>query len=267
MKPRKNNTRHSKKKVHASSISGAAFLSSLDKRVPKRWVKFYIAVILLPFVWVLSKTFFGALAWVAIEHGVWNHPPFRIFTLSAAAFLLVFYLIPLPVRVYVFGHELTHALWVKLFGGKIGGIQVSDDGGYVLADRVNTWIALAPYFFPFYSAVWLSAFALAGLITDTKSLDWLFQAGLGVTWAYHLAYTCWMIPKGQSDLDYGGQFFSLVVIYIVNVLILAALLILSTPELSLLLFAHEFLQNAIDFSHWVVTGMRTIWQMLVSWMS
>lgn len=249
------------------AAADAGMFPSLETRVPRRWVKFYAALVLLPVVWVLTKTFFGALAWDAIEHGVWNHPPFRLFVLGAGAFLIVFMVVPLPVRLYVFGHEITHALWVLLSGGRIGGMRIDEDGGYVLSDRVNTWIALAPYFFPFYSAVLLFAFGIAGLWTDPAPLVDTLCFGLGFTWGYHIAYTCWMIPKGQSDLEYGGFFFSLIVIYIANLLLLAVFLVAASPRLSTGLFLHELLHNAIDFSHWLVGVLREAWRMMESWIS
>ena len=52
---------------------------------------------------------------------------------------------------YVFGHELTHALWVWLMGGRVSRFRVGRDGGHIVTDKNNFWIALAPYFFPLYS--------------------------------------------------------------------------------------------------------------------
>ena len=40
----------------------------------------------------------------------------------------------------------------------------------------------------------------------------------------HMSFTCWMIPKGQPDLHYGGTFFSVMIIYLLNLALLAALL-------------------------------------------
>jgi hypothetical protein len=150
---------------------------------------------------------------------------------------------------YVFGHEVTHAIWVKLFGGKVANqFHVSLEGGHVLTDRVNTWIILSPYFFPIYSV--LAATLYGVLVLSSRLIDWMnhqwmhqesnLSAGidsirwvlfllLGMTIAFHLVFTFLLITKGQPDLHYGGTFFSLTVIYLINLLIITALL-LSTSK-------------------------------------
>ena len=79
---------------------------------------------------------------------------------------------------------------------------------------------------------------------------WVFGL-LGLTWAFHLSFTLWMIPKGQSDLSHHGTFFSLVIIYMMNLLVLSALLIVAAPEVTVSRFAHDLLANAEDLSAWL----------------
>lgn len=59
-----------------------------------------------------------------------------------------------------------------------------------------------------------------------------------------------MIPKGQPDLHYGGTFFSVMVIYVMNLALLAAFLIVASPQLTWLGFAHELLEDAVNLTHW-----------------
>ena len=40
-------------------------------------------------------------------------------------------------RTYILGHELTHALWTILFGGKASGLKISDTGGSVRVSKNN----------------------------------------------------------------------------------------------------------------------------------
>ena len=42
---------------------------------------------------------------------------------GAACWIVVFLLLPKPMWVYVFGHELTHAVWTWIFGGSVKRIQ------------------------------------------------------------------------------------------------------------------------------------------------
>jgi hypothetical protein len=88
-------------------------------------------------------------------------------------------------------------------------------------------------------------------------LQWLFLL-LGASWAFHLSFTVWMIPKGQTDLSYHGNFFSLVIIYLMNVLILAVFLVVAAPEISFASFGHELLVNTEDFSAAVWDPARKI---------
>ncbi len=59
-------------------------------------------------------------------------------------------LLPKPMRVYVFGHELTHAIWTWLFGGRVKRFKATSTGGHVVDHEEQFLITLAPYFFPLY---------------------------------------------------------------------------------------------------------------------
>ena len=72
---------------------------------------------------------------------------------GAACWLVIFLLLPKPMWIYVFGHELTHALWTWLFGGQVKKMKVTSDGGHVVISKTNFLIALAPYFFPLYAVL------------------------------------------------------------------------------------------------------------------
>ncbi len=241
--------------------------------IPQRWLNAVVGLFLLPLAWLLTKTFFGAFSLATVEPGSWATDEFWFFGLGAALWVLWFFGSiwslgePRPLRAYVFGHEFTHVIWVWLCNGKVSAFQVGRDGGYIITDTHNFWIALAPYFYPLYSLVVLLIYGGASLFYDVPHttetfllmtpLQWLFLL-LGATWAFHLSFTCWMIPKGQSDLTYHGTFFSLVVIYLMNLLILALFLILVAPEISFAAFGHELLRNAEDFSEAVWHGVRRL---------
>ena len=75
---------------------------------------------------------------------------------------------------------------------------------------------------------------------------------IGATWAFHFTFTCWMIPKNQTDLSDQGTFFSLVVIYLMNLLLLSAMLVLASPEITFADFGADLMMNLGNFSSWVV---------------
>ncbi len=172
--------------------------------------------------------------------------------------LVIFFGLPKFIWVYVFGHELTHAFWVLMMGGRVHRFEVTSSGGHVLADKTNTWIALAPYFFPIYSILSIWLYGILAIFFDMSPYRQLLYAVVGATWAFHLSFTCWMIPKGQPDLSYGGTFFSLVVIYLLNLGLLAVLLILASPAISFSGFAADLLNNASALSSDLIRVLRRI---------
>lgn len=125
---------------------------------------------------------------------------------------------------YVLGHELTHVVFIFLCGGRVSGFKVSLDGGYVMTNKSNIIIALSPYFVPFWSAFLLLTSLILRLFIDIPYHNEILYGLIGFTWTFHLTWTCWMIPRDQPDLKENGTFFSLVVIYLANVLLLAGML-------------------------------------------
>ena len=79
-----------------------------------KWIKFIIAVLLLPVcagaaraLWLVLRAGYGAdTVWIPLLAG-------------AACWMVIFLLLPKPMWIYVLGHELTHALWTWLFGGAV----------------------------------------------------------------------------------------------------------------------------------------------------
>ena len=220
--------------------------------VPKRWVKFPVALLLLPPCWVLSLSFFTAMVSTTLNDFFWASPVFWFFAGGCAIAAILCEGFPKLVIAYVLGHELTHALWVWLHGGRVHDFRVTSEGGHIITDKTNTWVVLAPYFFPFYTAGWIVAYGLALLIPSVSAQSESLFFGIGLTWTFHMIYTVRMIKKGQPDIEYGGVFFSIVVIYFLNLVLISALLIVSSPSVTWTGFAGDLLENAMDFSAAVV---------------
>ncbi|PYJ40941.1 MAG: hypothetical protein DME86_10375, partial [Verrucomicrobia bacterium] len=174
--------------------------------VPTKWVKFIIAIFLLPICAVLSQTFFTAFARATVAQRLWTGEEFWFFSLGAVLWLIAFFGLPRPVILYVFGHELTHALWVWLMGGRVTRFRIGRQGGHIITDRTNFWIALAPYFFPLYSILAIALYGAVSLFINVRPYGQLLYAAIGVTWAFQFTFTCWMILKNQSDLSDHGTF-------------------------------------------------------------
>jgi hypothetical protein len=253
-KKRKSTLHHGRRrggrvKVSAPAIQRRAVADGWT--IPTRWLKFVIAIFLLPLCAILTQTFFTVFARATVTQRLWAAEEFWFFSLGAVLWLIAFFGLPRPMLVYVFGHELTHALWVLLMGGRVSRFRVGRDGGHIVTDRNNFWIALAPYFFPLYSLIIIGGYGLLGLFVNVQPYGRLLYALIGATWAFHFTFTCWMIPKKQTDLTDNGTFFSLVVIYLMNLALLSVMLVLASSQISFADLGREFLANADKFAHWL----------------
>jgi len=138
----------------------------------------------------------------------------------------------------------------------VSDFHVSREGGHIVSNRHNFWIALAPYFFPLYSIAVIGAYGAGTLFWNMEPYHRWLYALIGVTWAFHVSFTLWMIPKGQTDLSYYGTFFSLVVIYLMNLAVLTVLLVIASPHVTWRAFGLEWLRNADGFAQWALALAR-----------
>lgn len=193
-----------------------------------KWLKTILAVLLLPVclgaaeaLWrVLRASGSADTTWVPLAAG-------------AACWWAVFLLLPKPMLLYVFGHELTHVLWTWLFGGRVQRLKASATGGHVIVSKTNFLIALAPYFFPVYVVLLVLAFCLGNLLWNWRSgLVW-FHLLVGAAYAFHATFTWHILETDQSDVAGQGYFFSAAVIFLGNVTVLLLGLPLLTQQVGL----------------------------------
>ncbi len=264
MKPSAKGKRKPSAKLRASTALAGFF----ERPVRTVWIKRVAAVLLLAPAWQLTKTFFTVFSHPTTTRHVpiWRTEEFWFVGLGAVLWLCWFFGSiwtlgkPQPLRAYVFAHELTHAIWVWLLGGRVSQFKHSSEGGYIVTNKSNFWIALAPYFYPFYTMVAIALFAIVGLFYDvthpdvrvlTVPVSQVMFLIIGVTWGFHFSFTCWMIPKGQSDLASHGTFFSLVVIYLMNLLLITLFVIIADQATTFTSFWDRLSLNCEDFSAWI----------------
>ncbi len=219
--------------------------------VPTRWVKFVVAIFLVPLCVLLSQTFFTVFTRATVTQRFWAGEEFWFFSLGTVLWLIAFFGLPKPLLMYVFGHELTHAVWVWLMGGRVSDFKVGREGGHVVTTKNNFWIALAPYFFPIYGIIVLGLYGIASLFMEMQPFGRLLYGLIGATWAFHLTFTLWMIPKSQTDLTANGTFFSLVLIYLMNLILLSVMLVVASTPITFADFGAEIGENLGNFSDWV----------------
>ena len=214
-----------------------------------KWIKFIIAVLLLP-VCAGAATALGRV--LRSSYGadtVWVP-----FLAGAACWLVIFLLLPKPMWLYVFGHELTHALWAWLFGGRVKKMKVTSAGGHVVVSKTNFLIVLAPYFFPLYAVLVILAFAIGHWIWDWRGYFVWFHLAVGAAYAFHVTLTWQALKTQQTDLTSQGYLFSAVIIFLGNV----SVLLFGVP----LLTAKVGWLNALG---WWLEGTGEIFNRLARW--
>ena len=133
--------------------------------------------------------------------------------------LLVFIFLPKPVRTYVLGHELTHAIWALFMGARVSGLTVRKAGGQVRTSKTNWAITLAPYFFPFYAVLLMVGFFIAHALWGLAPYFWVLFFLIGLGWSFHVTFTIMVLfTVSQPDVESQGVLFSAVVIYLMNLL-------------------------------------------------
>lgn len=191
------------------------------------FVRLLVGLALLPACWGTARSLFDAVLAAAEKTGM-SAESLSLLG-GVAAFALAWAALSHPVRAYVLGHELTHALWGLLFFARPSDISVGESGGSVRLSKTNMLITLAPYFFPFYTfVVIVCALATAAFLHPLPCLPlWLFL--IGFTWAFHVLFTLETLGRRQPDVKAYGRIFSWTFIFLVNVAIVLVWLAATTP--------------------------------------
>lgn len=124
---------------------------------------------------------------------------------------------------YVFAHESCHALAAWLCGGRVLRFVVRAESGHVDLSKSNAFIALAPYWVPFYALAAAAAYRVMLFFADPPYARDAFLAATGAALAFHLLHTAeslWVAR--QHDLDEAGRVLSLALIFLLNGAVLLA---------------------------------------------
>ena len=190
-----------------------------------KFFKMGIGVMLLPLCWAVSLAVYKLYQ---TSIGTHTEGGFTAWALPVGflVWVMIYFLLPRPVRTYVLGHELTHAIWAIMMGGRIGRIKVGTKGGHVELSKTNFVITLAPYFFPFYTFLVIAAYYLASVWFQLEPYQIWWLAAVGLTWSFHLTFTISMLTEWQPDIQEHGRIFSYAIIYIMNVFVMGIWMIL-----------------------------------------
>ena len=180
-----------------------------------KWFKLIIAILLAPVCVGAASALWMVVRASGEEDTTW------VPALSGAACWLVIYLLlPKPMWVYVFGHELTHALWTWMMGGRVKRFKASAQGGQVIVTKNNFLIALAPYFFPLYAVLVVLVFLAGHWLWNWRHYLVWFHLLLGAAYAFHVTLTWYILKNRQTDITDQGYLFSAAIIFLGNVSVL-----------------------------------------------
>ena len=208
------------------------------------FLRMILGVLLLPMCWGVVRAFCDSVMASAGESGGITAESIALVG-GMAAFALCWMAVSHPVKTYVLGHELTHALWGLLFGAMPTKLRVSATGGSVNLTKSNMLITLAPYFFPFYTfLVIVVALITSAFIRPLPCLPlWMFAVGF--TWAFHALFTLETLAQRQPDVKLYGRIFSWVFIFLANVALILVFLA-STTSLTFVQLGGFLMNRIID---------------------
>jgi hypothetical protein len=222
-----------------------------------RWLKFVIAVLLLPASAAITVT--AAKIGHALMAGSLASPAWA-FAGGYLLWLMIFALLPKPTRTYVLGHELTHALWALLMGARVSGLSVRKTGGQVRTSKTNWVIALAPYFFPFYAVLFIAGFFLAHAIWNLTNFTWVLYLLVGLGWSFHVTFTLMiLLTVNQPDVKSQGMLFSVVVIYFMNLLTMIVTAAALSHAVTFAMLAKSFGREFAAAYGWTLDKLVGLW--------
>jgi hypothetical protein len=191
-----------------------------------KFLRNIFAVLLIPAVVVAGYTLVKSFLYFTVSAGN-RYIPFWIGILFYVVFQAILYK---PMKTYVFGHELSHAIAGILSGAKIKKFNIRKESGSIVLTKDTILITLAPYFFPIYTSALIIIYIFLGWFINIKQFYeyFLFLAGFSI--ALHVALTIYILSIEQSDLRVYGTFFSYIIIFMVNIAVFVFLAAAVFPD-------------------------------------
>jgi hypothetical protein len=225
-----------------------------------RLLKLLLGILLLPACAALTLTAWRLGEQVSLASHSLSDPVLWAFVGGYGLWLMVFVFLPKPMRTYVLGHELTHAVWALMMGARVGGLKVKKTGGQVRTSKVNWFIALAPYFFPFYAMLFIGLFFIAYAIWNLSAYLWVLFFLVGLGWSFHVTFTLMMLlTVKQPDIESQGVIFSVVIIYCMNLLTMALTAAALSRSVTFVALAQSLGGDLVTVYSWTLDKLMVLW--------
>lgn len=192
----------------------------------KLLIKFVIGVLVTPIAIGVTLAFYANFILIKELASSLN-----FFFWGILSYVLLHILFYKPTYLYVLGHELVHVGAAWLFGGKIKSFKVSEEGGGVGTDKSNVVIELSPYFIPIYAIIITVVYFVIASSYNINSATFVFLIGFAL--ALHIISTIEVMKVRQPDIVKSGYFFSIVMVYIFNIIVISLLFGLIFPSFSI----------------------------------
>lgn len=192
----------------------------------KLFIKFVIGVLVTPIAIGVTLAFYANFILIKELASSLN-----FFFWGILSYVLLHILFYKPTYLYVLGHELVHVGAAWLFGGKIKSFKVSEEGGGVGTDKSNVVIELSPYFIPIYAIIITVVYFVIASSYNINSATFVFLIGFAL--ALHIISTIEVMKVRQPDIVKSGYFFSIVMVYIFNIIVISLLFGLIFPSFSI----------------------------------
>jgi len=209
-----------------------------------RFLRTAIGIILLPMVAATARAFYEQFAYIDI-----NFTQGQIYFLwGIAAYCLFQLLLIKPMFIYILGHECVHVLATWLCFGRVTSFNVSSKGGSVSTSKSNFFIKMSPYFVPLYSILLTLVYYVV-----VKTFVWGFLAKpyfmflFGATLAFHIVMTADAAKTKQPDFIRMGHLNALIFIFLVNLVLISAVLGLLFESFSVTSFLKKSYAASVSY--------------------
>jgi hypothetical protein len=192
-------------------------------------LKFLIGILAIPVAIGATRAFYQNI--ILIKELA---PSLNLFVWGIASYVVLHLLFYKPTFLYVLGHEAVHAGTAWIFGGKVKGFNVSKEGGSVATDKTNTAIELSPYFVPIYAIIIAVIYFVVASSYNINSATFVFLIGFAL--AFHIISTIEVMKIRQPDIVKSGYLFSIILVYVLNIVVISLIFGLLFPSFKLKAF-------------------------------